>query len=417
MAPDAAARPRVGIEKIDAYPGALALDLEDLARARDHDPADLRDNLLVRRRSLNPIWEDPVTMAVNAARGMLGDDDRQRVELLIVATESSVDQGKAIATWAHRFLQIQPNCRLFEAKQACYGATSALMMAAHWLMAGTSPGAKALVIATDQSRMNIYEPYEYVNGAGAVAMLVSLEPRVLELELSTAGYWSVEAADTFRPTSMVEMGNGEQSLYCYLDALEGAFEHYRRKSGEAFSDLDSHFQKHLYHVPFGGITFQAHRTLLRHWKRMKKSEAWEHFARKSLPALTYNRQVGAVYSGSTFLALMGLLDACDDLQPGQRVGIYSYGSGSIGEFYSGLVCPEARETVAAAGLARRVQERQEVSVAEYEALERERHNRIDCGTYRPYLGGLDGLYERAYEGQGRLVLRGVQDHFREYGWS
>ena len=36
---------RVGIEKMRAYLSTQSLDLAELARARDHDPADINDNL------------------------------------------------------------------------------------------------------------------------------------------------------------------------------------------------------------------------------------------------------------------------------------------------------------------------------------------------------------------------------------
>jgi len=411
MLPD---RRRVGIEKMRAYPSTLSLDLEELARARDHDPLDIRDNLLLRSRSLNPLWEDPVTMAVNAADAMLTDEDRASIELLIVATESSVDQGKSISTYAQRLLGIPHNCRNYESKQACYGGTAALMMAAHWVVSGISDK-KALVITTDQSRMHLHKPYEFVMGAGAVAMLVSAEPRVLELELEHNGFWTTEVSDTFRPTSTVETGNGETSLYCYLDALEGAYAHFLTKTGPI--DFDAYFAKNIYHVPFGGITFQAHRTLLRHWKRLKKSEALEHFRRKTLPSLKYTSMIGSTYSGSTFVALMGLFDSCDDLEPGHRVGIYSYGSGSCGEFYSGIVCPEAREVIAAADLSRLVEMRQPVSVSEYETLERQRFDLIDRGTYEIPLDGHGDLFAGRYAGNRHLILRGNKDHFRQYDWS
>ena len=65
---------KVGIEKIRAYVSTQMLDLLELAKARGHDPADLRDNLLTFTRSVNPLWEDPVTMAINAAQPMLSDD-------------------------------------------------------------------------------------------------------------------------------------------------------------------------------------------------------------------------------------------------------------------------------------------------------------------------------------------------------
>src|SRR5690606_18498385 len=159
-------------------PCSLVLDLGELALARGEDPTYPARELLTRQRALNPLWEDPVTMAVNAAMPMLDDRDRASIELLIVGTESSWDQSKPIATFAHRFLGIQPHCRTFEIKHACYGGTAALMMAAHWVASGAAPGKKALVLTADQSRMNLGVPWEYVMGAGATALLVSTAPQV-----------------------------------------------------------------------------------------------------------------------------------------------------------------------------------------------------------------------------------------------
>ncbi len=405
----------VGIEKIWAYPGTQYLAMDELARARDHDPADIRDNLLVRSRSVNPLWEDPVTMAVNAARPMLIDEDRASIELLIVATESSVDQGKAMSTFAQHFLGIGPNCRNYESKHACYGGTSAVMMAAHWVASGLNGDAKALVITTDQSRMSIHEPYEYVMGAGAVALLISNNPRILSFEMEHNGFWTKHCYDTFRPTSRVETGNGETSLYCYLDALEGAYAHFLSKAGPV--DFDEYFQKNIYHIPFGGITFQAHRTLLRQWRRMKKSEALEHFGRKSKPGLKYASQMGGTYSGSTFLALMGMLDTCDDLVEGARIGIFSYGSGSCGEFYSGVVGPAAHELAAASRLQQLLDARKPMTVEAYEETERQRFEHIDKGDFRPNIKGNGGLFESHYRDRELLVLKDISNHHRKYDWS
>lgn len=406
---------RVGIEKIRAYVSTQYLDLEELALARGHDPADVRDNLMQRTRSVNPLWEDPVTMTVNAAKPMLTDEDRDAIELVIVATESSVDQGKAMATYAQRFLGIKENCRLFEVKQACHAGTNAVMMAAHWVLSGIAGDAKALVICTDQSRAHFHKPYEFVMGAGAVAMLISSNPRVLRYEPHHNGYWAKEVADTFRPTSRVETGNGEESLYCYIDALEGSYAHFRSKAGDI--DFDAYFKKNIYHVPFGGITFQAHRTMLRQWKRVKKGEAMEHFERKSKPALVYNSQTGSLYSGSTFMALIGLIDSSDDLHPGDRIGIFSYGSGSTGEYYSALIGPDARAIVAANEVQKALDARRRLTIAEYESIEAARFDRIDTGTFVPSLTEPKGLYEEHYAGKELLVLKGCKDHFLEYGWS
>ena len=357
----AAEKSTVGIEKIAAYPCSLSLDMAELARRRGMDPDYPQRELWVRTRSLNPLWEDAVTMAVNAARWLVDEEDRERIGLIVVGTESSPDFGKPISTYVQRYCQIGANCRNFETKHACYGGTAALMMAAHWVVSGYNRGTKALVIATDQSRMHLGEPWEYVLGAGSVAMLVSTEPQVLELELEHTGYWTNEVSDTYRPTSTAEVGNADTSLYCYFEALENAYVAFRCQMGEF--DFATHFKKSIYHMPFGGMSERAHRTLLRLHGRMSSSQMRKHFVEHSLPTLAYTAQCGGTYSGSTFLALMGLIDSCEDLCPGDRISIFAYGSGSCGEFYSARIGTRARQVVAGADLQKKLDARLNIDVA------------------------------------------------------
>jgi 3-hydroxy-3-methylglutaryl CoA synthase len=406
---------RVGIEKIRAYPGSLVLDIQKLGAARGHDPADLRDAMMIDARSVNPLWEDPITMAVNAARPMLTDEDRGAIELLIVGTESAPDQEKAASTWVHRYLGLAPTCRNFEVKHACYSGTAGLQMAVSWVAAGRAGDAKALVITTDQSRMHLGRPYEFVMGASAAAILVSSTPRLLEVE-PECGYWTEEVSDLTRPTSRVEQGDAETSLLAYLDALEGAYGHYVQRVGRAI-DFDAHFKKNVYHAPFGGMTFRAHKALLQKWKPLSKPEAWAHFERKTLASLRYVRRMGGTYASSPFVGLMGVVDGSEDLEPGDRVGVYSYGSGCCAEFYSGLVGPAARQAVREADLPTLLDARYECSVEEYEEVERARTRYIDCGDYEPDLGGLNGWYDRNYRDKGYLVFRGMRDYYRRYAWS
>ena len=50
-------------------------------------------------------------------------------------------------------------------------------------------------------------------------------------------------------------------------------------------------------------------------------------------AVDYNRYVGNIYTGSLYLSLISLLEN-RDLRTGETIGLFSYGSGSVGEFYS-----------------------------------------------------------------------------------
>ena len=157
--------PAIGIDAIGVYPCALSLDIADLCAARGLDTANVRDRLLCSERSVLGPHEDVVTLAVNAAKPLLSADDLDAVRLLVVATESGVDQEKPVSSWVHHFLGLRSDCRNFEVKHACYGATVAMHRAAGWLAAGVDPGAKALVINAEHS----LQPYGGAEEAVIVA--------------------------------------------------------------------------------------------------------------------------------------------------------------------------------------------------------------------------------------------------------
>lgn len=406
----------VGIEKIGVYPCSLALSMNTLCEARGQDANHIRDIMMIDERSLNPLWEDPVTMAVNAANSILTEEDRQHIELLVVASESGVDYEKPLSTWVQCNTGLSPNCRNFEIKHACYGGTAALQLAACWLASGLARNGKALIISTDQSRTHFGKPWEFVMGAGSAAFLLSNEPRILELELGKNGYWTNEISDLTRPTGSVETGNSETSLVSYLDALEAAFDHFLSRVPEA-ADYDRYFQRHVYHMPFGGIAWRAHKTLLRRSESVGNKEAWANFQRKGLAALDHVRRMGATYSSSTFIGLLGLIEGTPDLQPGERVSMFSYGSGCCAEFYCGRICPDAKAEVSEVKLRKKLDARRALNISEYEAVESQRTRWVDCGNYEVPLDGLDGWYDRHYRNRRLLTFRGMKDFYRQYEWS
>jgi 3-hydroxy-3-methylglutaryl CoA synthase len=413
----------VGIDKIRVYPGTMGLDMASLVSARGQSQDEICGAMMIYQRSVNPPWEDPVTMAVNAALPMLTDEERSQVKLLLVASESGLDQEKPLSTWVQRYLDLPDSCRNLEVKHACYGGTAALQLAATWVMAQSDPQAKALVIATDQSRAHFGKPYEFVMGAGSVAMLISRKPRFLALELGRSGVFTYEVSDLTRPTSRVESGHSETSLLSYLDAVDICFERYcaaTLQTGGPSIDTEAKLREWLphqvYHAPFGGITLRAHKALFRTIGAPKNAK--EDFQTRVAPALRYNRRLGSTYASSVFISLLGLVDAnVHRAIEGERVGIYSYGSGSCAEFYSGIFGPQARQIAQEAELNTAIEARRMLSVREYEEAERERLAFIDCGDYITSLDGHDGWYQKAYQGKRRLTFRGVQDFVRRYDWS
>ena len=407
---------RVGVEKCNLYGCSLYLDQRKLAVARGQDPDKVVSDFLIDARSLNPPFEDTVTMGANAARPILSSEDIESIGLFVIGTEGSLDFGKPISTNIHGALGLGPNVRNFEVKHACYCGVAALDTAVNWVASGLNQGRKALVISSDFSRMHLNLREEFVLGGMAAAALISNQPRILELEPMKKGTWTTNVYDTFRPSARHELGNNEVSLFTYIDALEGAYQNYTELNPDDV-DFDEYFTYNVYHTPFAGMAFQAHRTLCNLARPRKKAEIRESFEEKVFPSLRFARRVGSTYGASNFAALLSLVAGLPAPKGGERVGFFSYGSGAIGEFYSGILQSEAKEEVDSLHIDEALGNRREVSVDEYEEIERQREALIEEPNFRPDLSLLDGLYQKHYQGNNLLVLKEVKDFIRTYEWS
>ncbi len=406
----------IGIEKIGVYPCALSLDIATLCEARGLDAGNFCGRLFCEQRSVMGPHEDVITLAVNAAMPMLSAADRDSIRLLIVATESSPDQEKPVSSWVHHFLGLRSDCRNFEVKHACYGATGALQVAIGWLKSAIDPDAKVLIVNADHALIGLNGPQEPVLGAAGLALLVSNTPRILEFDAGWNGVYAHEVADIFRPAPGVETGDADESLESYLDAVEFTYDAYVARVGQAV-DFDRFFAANVYHVPFGGLAQRAHFRLARREMGLSKGEAERHWEKKSKASLTHTRRTGGVYGAATFLALAGLVDTSPALSAGDRIGIYSYGSGSCAEFYSGTIGSDAKAAVAEARIGATLDARRQLTIDEYEACERAVLTATCSRDYRSPIDMLPGLYQSHYEGQGKLIFRGTRAYFREYAWS
>src|SRR5579863_2437073 len=150
---------RVGIESMNVFAGSAYVNVEKLARHRNLDMTRFA-NLLMKEKTVALPYEDPITFGLNAAQPLINKvtaEEKDRIEMVITCTESAFDFGKSMSTYCHKLLGLNRNCRLFELKNACYSGVAGLQMAVNFVLSETSPGAKALVIATDISRFMTVE--------------------------------------------------------------------------------------------------------------------------------------------------------------------------------------------------------------------------------------------------------------------
>ena len=415
----------VGIEAMNVFGGTAYLDVMQLARHRQLDTTRF-ENLLMKEKAVALPYEDPVTCGVNAAKPVvdaLSEAEKDRIELLITCTESGIDFGKSMSTYMHHYLGLNRNCRLFELKQACYSGTAGFQMGINFILAQGSPGAKALVIATDVSRFIVAEggdaltaDWSYAEpsaGAGAVAMLISESPYVFQADVGANGYYGYEVMDTCRPVPDSDAGDADLSLLSYLDCCEQAFLEYQKRVPG--TDYRKTFQYLTFHTPFGGMVKGAHRTMMRKMAKAVPSEIETDFTQRVMPGLIYCQRVGNIMGGTVFLSLASTIDQGRFDSP-QRIGCFSYGSGCCSEFYSGLVTDEGRERQQRFGIESRLNERYQLSMDEYDSLLKG-SGAVKFGTRNVKLDSqLIPEARTSCQGKQRLFLEEIREFHREYGW-
>ncbi len=408
----------IGIEAINFFSGRAFINVRDIFTNRNLE-LDRFQNLMMEKKSVGLPCEDPVTNAVNAAKHIIDrmtETEKNSIDLLITCSESGIDFGKSLSTYVHDYLGLSRNCRVFEVKQACYAGTAALSMACSYVRASASDS-KALVIATDIARAAAKHTYaEPSQGMGAVAMLISRNPQIIELDYGANGFYSYEVMDTCRPLPDIETGDPDLSLLSYLDCLEKSFKAYCDKVEGV--DLMRSFDYLAFHTPFAGMVKGAHRKLIRSNLKIDANEIELDFKKRVEPSLKYCIQVGNVYSATLYLALASLIDNALIDTP-RRIGMFSYGSGCCSEFFSGIVTPVSKRIIAKMDMPEHLRDRYALTMEEYDRLlDLNMEWNFGVRDKEVNFNSFSKIYERYVEGRGLLVLKKIdKDWHREYIWT
>ena len=286
---------KIGIDKIGFAMPKYYLDIRDLATARGIEPDKFTKGLLQLEMSIPPVSQDIVTLGAQAAFEILDKEDLEKIDMIIVGTESGVDQSKASSVFIHGLLDIQPFVRAIEVKEACYGATAALDFAKNHVM--NNPESRVLVIASDIAKYGIKSSGESTQGAGSCAMLITSNPRILELNNDNVCL-TRDVMDFWRPNySQYAFVEGKFSTEQYLGCLTTTWDKYLEKNNKQLSDFDAI----CLHLPYP--------------------------------------KLGLIYTGSLFLGLLSLLENSTNLNPGDKIALYSYGSGAVAEIFSMTLVP------------------------------------------------------------------------------
>lgn len=427
--------PVVGIDDLAIYVPKLYIDYKDFAHARGIDPQKLEYGIGIKKMALADTNQDSACMAANACfklmqRNHLHPQDIGRV---YVATESSIDESKALNSFVIGMLEQIYGEGSFEhaggieCKFACVSGSYALYDNANWIRAEENNGKAAVVIVSDIAKYDIGSTGEYTQGAGAVALLIKEDPRLMAFDQKVASTTIKNEYDFYRPFGKeTPLVNGSYSNLLYLISVRKAFDSYKEKAiktgliklkdGESITD---HIDFFAVHLPYRKMGEKALAYLLRHewrhlprWKYVVKEvgmqepqpkdargtiesiladtefmKADEQFRRGFMQTSFYNEVyenkmatsleasaiIGNLYTASMYMGLRSLLEfehkKGTDLS-GRRIGFGSYGSGSSAMVFSGIVQSAYKEVVSRMDLEEDIGPRQKLSIEEYERLHR-----------------------------------------------
>ena len=215
------------------------------------------------------------TMAATAVMRLIEryDVDPQRVGFLGLGTESSTDNsaGAVIVKGmldeglhARGLPSLSRQCEVPEVKHACLGGVYALKHALRYL--ALEPDDRcAIVVSADIAEYARGSSGEPTQGAGAVAMLVERQPKLLTVHLEHIGSASSYRAVDFRKPVLrnilrgklnchfqdLPVFNGKYSTTCYLDetqhALNDMMRRMDREPAEYYRELSAAFMHRPYH--------------------------------------------------------------------------------------------------------------------------------------------------------------------------
>ncbi|WP_261811070.1 hydroxymethylglutaryl-CoA synthase [Levilactobacillus humaensis] len=347
----------VGIDKMGFFTPNLYLDMRDLAAARNDDPNKYLIGIGQSKQAVIPPTQDVVTMAANAAEQFLTPALKAEIGMVLFGTESGIDNSKSTAIYLAHLIGLPAETRAVELKQACYGATAGLQLAADFVR--VRPTAKVLVIGADIARYGLRTAGEVTQGGGAVAMLVSANPQILALDPVTS-YHNEDVMDFWRPTYRTEaLVDGKYSTNVYLDFFKRVWRGYQDQTDLTIAD----FSAFVFHLPFTKMGRKGLRQILPSATEAHQAELTASFEASQAD----NRNVGNLYTGALYLSLLSLLRH-QTMAAGERIGLFSYGSGAEGEFFSGTVQAGYQQGFDSTAIDQLLDQRQRVTVTEYEEI-------------------------------------------------
>jgi hydroxymethylglutaryl-CoA synthase len=414
---------KTGIDAITFDVAKIHLPIKTLAIARNIEPEKLEKGLGLIKMTLPDTYQDTVVFGANALTKLIEDNKINLNEIgrIYVGTESAIDSSKPISSFLIALMEQKfgedtlSECDVVDFTFACIGGVDALQNCIDFVK--LNPTKKAIVVTTDLAKYDLNSTGEYTQGAGALAMLISTNPRIIAFEnnwaTSTKGVF-----DFFKPYRTISkesitgtttneswfdnleteieihkdqpVFDGQYSNQCYMDRTRNAYFSFKKLKNTSETVYNS-WKSIIMHLPY---SFQGRRMLSEIYaldseskiisgdestveyqnklKEISKSEEYKTFVTDKLqPAELASSLIGNLYTGSIFMGLLSTLAHFYDTKneiSGTQFGFLAYGSGSKSKVFEGTIQPEWKSALIETNLFETLEKSTEIDFEAYEKL-------------------------------------------------
>lgn len=414
---------KTGIDAITFDVAKIHLPIKTLATARNIEPEKLEKGLGLIKMTLPDTYQDTVVFGANTLTKLIEDNkiDLSEIGRIYVGTESAIDSSKPISSFLIALMEQKfgedtlAECDVVDFTFACIGGVDALQNCIDYVK--LNPTKKAIVVTTDFAKYDLNSTGEYTQGAGALAMLVTSNPRIIAFEnnwaTSTKGVF-----DFFKPYRTISkesitenttneswfdnleaeieihkdqpVFDGQYSNQCYMDRTRNAYFSFKKLKNTSETVYNS-WKSIIMHLPY---SFQGRRMLSEIYaldsetkiisgdesaaeyqnklKEVSKSEAYKTFVVDKLqPAELASSLIGNLYTGSIFMGLLSTLAHFYDTKneiSGTQFGFLAYGSGSKSKVFEGTIQPEWKSALTETKLFETLEKSTEIDFVTYEKL-------------------------------------------------
>ncbi|KAJ1978794.1 3-hydroxy-3-methylglutaryl coenzyme A synthase [Dimargaris cristalligena] len=434
----------VGIQGIEVYFPRRYVDQAELEQFDGVSTGKYTIGLGQSKMAFSDDREDIASFCLTAVQSFMEkyQIDYKDIGRLEVGTETIVDKSKSTKTVLMQLFRESGNYAVegVDTTNACYGGTSALFNAIHWVESSHWDGRLALVVAAD---IAVYAKGNArpSGGAGAVVMLVGPNaPLVMEAGLRST--YMDHLYDFYKPDLSSEFPevDGPLSVVSYVKSVDacyrGFLKNVERVDGIKQASLENAADYMIFHSPYTkqvvkGLARMGYvdYTLQPDAPQFETAQAFREvseeqsytlkdiektfvgltksiYTKKVNPSLLAARDIGNSYCASLYFGLASLVSEVPSEQlAGRRIAAFSYGSGSAASMFSFRVKGSTAQMAKNLSLRDRLDSRTKVAPDAFDHIMSLRESTHQLRDYKP-VGALESLFPGTY------YLENIDSKFR-----